>query len=245
MYKNLLNNNFDSNLIDGWTEKINTLISSSYPISPFTPDSELLEKLWVKVSSYKKILGLFKSKDYWNWRYIKCPYHKYLFFGNIMETGIIVGRIEKIFKFKNNSTDTLDETYTMHNKKVFRIIEIIPAQEKAWNSEYDASFNKLLLSVLKWAYDKGCIAADYQISNLLFDSLIKKIGFKIQSENYLPNECSLAGLFQPYLQKVHPINVAWKIKNKEILDLVCEDPITYFVKSDVAGDYPKYWPKIL
>ena len=74
---------------------------------------------------------------------------------------------------------------------------------------------------------------------------IKRVGFKIQSENYLPNECSVAGLFQPYIQKVHPINVAWKIQNKEILDLAYKNPITYFVKSDVAGDYPKYWPKIL
>ena len=59
----------------------------------------------------------------------------------------------------------------------------------------DDNYNTLLLSVLKWAKLEGCIAADYQFSDLLFNNQLENAGFRYQNAKYEPAECSLAGLF--------------------------------------------------
>ena len=46
--------------------------------------------------------------------------------------------------------------------------------------------------------------------------------------------------FQPYKQKVYPINVAWKLNHKNITREDFKHMVPYFTKSDVAGDYPKH-----
>ena len=133
------------------------------------------------------------------------------------KTGILIARIEKIFNFKSNSTTEIDKTNHNYNKKIFRIIEIIPSNIDSWQKNIDDDYNTLLLSVLKWAKLEGCIAADYQFSDLLFNKQLENAGFRSQNAKYEPAECSLAGLFQPYKQKVYPINVAWKLNHKNII----------------------------
>jgi len=244
-YKKVINNNFDSSLVDIWSKQVGNLLSDVEITKPTRIEADILEELWIKISKYIKLFGLYKNKEYWNWRYINCPYHQYLFFGDPNKTGVIIARIEKIFKFKNNTTDTIDKDDNIFDKKIFRIIEIIPVKKEAWHSKIENNFSLLLLSVLKWATFQGCIAADFQFSNLLFDKQLKNIGFKKQSAQYEPPECSLAGLFQPYKLRVYPINVAWKFSLDKKLIENFDKVNTYFTKSDVAGDYPKYWPKIL
>ena len=243
-YKSVINSEYDSNLIDLWSEKVeNSLISSEF-CKPRKIKANELEKLWIKVSKFKKIFGLYKNKDYWNWRYINCPYYEYLFFGDPEKTGILIARIERIFNFKSNSTTEIDKTDHNYNKKILRIIEIIPSNIDSWQKNIDDNYNTLLLSVLKWAKLEGCIAADYQFSDLLFNKQLENAGFRSQNAKYEPAECSLAGLFQPYKQKVYPINVAWKLNHKNITREDFKHMVPYFTKSDVAGDYPKYWPRI-
>ena len=243
-YKSVINSEYDSNLIDLWSEKVeNSLISSEF-CKPIKIKANELEKLWIKVSKFKKIFGLYKNKDYWNWRYINCPYYEYLFFGDPEKTGILIARIERIFNFKSNSTTEIDKTDNNYNKKILRIIEIIPSNIDSWQKNIDDNYNTLLLSVLKWAKLEGCIAADYQFSDLLFNKQLENAGFRSQNAKYEPAECSLAGLFQPYKQKVYPINVAWKLNHKNITREDFKHMVPYFTKSDVAGDYPKYWPRI-
>lgn len=243
-YKSVINSEYDSNIIDLWSEKVETSLISSEFCKPRKIKANDLEKLWIKVSKFKKIFGLYKNKDYWNWRYINCPYYEYLFFGDTEKTGILIARIEKIFNFKSNSTTEIDKTNYIYNKKILRIIEIIPSNIDSWQKKIDYNFNKLLLSVLKWASFEGCIAADYQFSDLLFKNQLENAGFRFQNAKYEPAECSLAGLFQPYKQKVYPINVAWKLNHKNITREDFKHMVPYFTKSDVAGDYPKYWPRI-
>ena len=243
-YKSVINSEYDSNLIDLWSEKVENSLISSESCKPRKINANELEKLWIKVSKYKKIFGLYKNKDYWNWRYINCPYYEYLFFGDPEKTGILIARIEKIFNFKSNSTTEIDKTDHNYNKKILRIIEIIPSNIDSWQKNIDDNYNTLLLSVLKWAKLEGCIAADYQFSDLLFNKQLENAGFRSQNAKYEPAECSLAGLFQPYKQKVYPINVAWKLNHKNITREDFKHMVPYFTKSDVAGDYPKYWPRI-
>ena len=45
-------------------------------------------------------------------------------------------------------------------------------------------FYELLLSVIKWASEKGCIAVDYQFSGKIFQELLIKSEFKVQSKEY-------------------------------------------------------------
>ncbi len=244
-YKSVINSKHDSNLIDIWSEGVeNSLLTNEF-CKPSKIKANELEKLWIKVSKYKKIFGLYKNKDYWNWRYINCPYYEYLFFGDPEKTGVIIARIERIFNFKNNSNIEIDKNNIVYNKKIFRIIEIIPSNIDSWKKNIDENFNTLLLSVLKWAKHEGCIAADFQFSDLLFNNQLENAGFRSQNAQYEPAECSLAGLFQPYKQKVYPINVAWKLNHKNITREDFKYMTPYFTKSDVAGDYPKYWPRIL
>ena len=169
-YKRVINSEYNSNLIDLWSEKVENSLISSESCKPRKINSNELEKLWIKVSKFKKIFGLYKNKDYWNWRYINCPYYEYLFFGDPEKTGILIARIEKIFNFKSNSTTEIDKTDHNYNKKILRIIEIIPFNKDSWQGNIDDNYNTLLLSVLKWAKLEGCIAADYQFSDLLFNN---------------------------------------------------------------------------
>jgi len=243
-YKNVINSKFNSNLLDLWSKEVDNSLSNKEICEPNKVKAEILEKLWTKISKYTKIFGLYKNKDYWNWRYINCPYYDYLFFGNPKKSGIIIARIEKIFKFKKNSTNAIDKDDNLYQKKIFRIIEMIPCDNEVWKSNINNNFNDLLLSVLKWAKFQGCIAADFQFSSLLFDKQLKHSGFKLQDAQYEPSECSLAGLFQPYKERVYPINVAWKLNHKKIKKEDFKNMNAYFTKSDVAGDYPKYWPRI-
>ena len=244
-YKSVINSNYDSNLIDLWSEEVDSSLSSKEVCKPNKIKAEKLEKLWIKVSKYIKIFGLYKNKEYWKWRYINCPYYEYLFFGNPETNGVIIARIENIFRFKDNSTKAVDQNDPIHNKKIFRIIEIIPYNNESWKSKIDNNFNTLLLSVLKWAKTEKCIAADFQFSNLLLNKQLQNVGFRMQNAQYEPVECSLAGLFQPYKEKVYPINVAWKLNHKNISKEDFQYMNPYFTKSDVAGDHPKYWPRIL
>ncbi len=244
-YKSVINSEHDPNLVDTWSEKVHNSLLSKEFCKPNKIKTNELEKLWIKVSKYKKIFGLYKNKDYWNWRYINCPYYEYLFFGDPEKNGVIIARIERIFHFKNNSTTEIDRNNSLYNNKIFRIIEIIPSSIEPWENKIDYNFNSLLLSVLKWAQREGCIAADFQFSDLVFNNQLENAGFRSQNAQYEPAECSLAGLFQPYKQKVYPINVAWKLNHKNITKQDFKYMTPYFTKSDVAGDYPKYWPRIL
>lgn len=245
LFMKAINPNHNPFLVRQWYKKVNMMLKNHKDIKPVFVNAKKLETFWKKVSQYRELFGLYKNKEYWSWRYLECPYNNYIFFGDIDNVGIVIVRIEKIFKFNNSINGSIDNNDSLFSKKVLRIIEILPASEKAWNLEIDSSFNELLISVLKWASDNGCIAADYQFSSLLFDKQMKFTNFKTQSIDYKPAECSLAGLFQPFELEPYPINLAFKISFNNQSDLSFTPLETYFCKTDVAGDYPKYWPKLL
>ena len=62
-YKSVINSKHDSNLIDIWSEGVeNSLLTNEF-CKPSKIKANELEKLWIKVSKYKKIFGLYKNKD--------------------------------------------------------------------------------------------------------------------------------------------------------------------------------------
>ena len=63
---------------------------------------------------------------------------------------------------------------------------------------------------------KSLVVYCRDLSNFLFNEQLENVGFRRQNAKYEPAECSLAGLFQPYKERVYPINVAWKLNHKDI-----------------------------
>ena len=193
-------------------------------------DGNSLQRLWEKTLGEKKFFGLYRNNSFWNWRYLNNIGFKYLFFGNPETVGIVIVRVEKVLNERS--------------QKVLRIIEILPANIDTWNKQKDPRMKNLLLGVLSWAKENGCVAADFQISNTRLSALLEDVGFLKQNENYLPPEVSLAGLFQPFVLKPAPINGTYFIKDKSGNQVIPELENTYFVKSDNDMDRTNYWPVI-
>ena len=242
-YKKIINPSYNQASLDQWMNKINKNLKNIIPAKEKNFSPKDLEKLWIKISHQIKLFGVYKNLEYWNWRYLNCPYNKYIFFGDLENLGVVIVRIENIFKFKNKSNQEIATEDNIHNKKILRVIEILPYRKKLTNFYDNDDFYIFFLSILKWAQEKNCVAADFQFSSLLYNNLLKKSGFLMQTPSYEPSECSLAGLFQPFKLIVDPINVAWSFTSEKKYNI--KNINTYFTKTDVAGDYSKFWPKII
>lgn len=226
-YTSLLSSKAELEKINLW---INSLSLNEYE-QPSEMTSGSLENLWNKTIADIGIFGLFKNKDFWSWRYINNVGFKYLFFGNPEKTGVVIARIERVLKENNN------------HLKVLRIIEVLPLKKETWNYKKNTEMTNLLLKTLSWAKEKGCVAADFQISNSRLTPLMKDTGFMVQSINNMPPQASLAGLFQPFVLKPSPINGVYTITKSNYITMPKVDD-TYFVKSDNDMDRTNYWPVI-
>jgi len=180
-----------------------------------------------------QLFSLYRSAEFWKWRYVDSPGFSYLFFGEPQNVGIVVARIEKVY---------CPERKDIHQLKVLRIIEVFPFDARVWNGRQLDDMVGLIMGVLSWAKEQGCCALDFQCSTRRLDELLFKVEFKLQGFDYLPGICSLAGLFQPFKLKPSPINALWKINypNGEKQNV---DPFdTYIVKSDNDMDRTNFWP---
>ena len=86
------------------------------------PDCNTYEELWKEISSTNNLFSLYRSKEFFEWRYKDNIGFDYLFFGDPASDGIIVARIENVES----------DLETRNGLKVFRIIEIIPKNEIIW-----------------------------------------------------------------------------------------------------------------
>lgn len=231
-YVKLLKNPVDSLQIKQWVDDVERLLTIS--LSPNKEITSLqLEALFKESLSGRFSFYQHRDSTFWQWRYIHSVGYSYVLFGDPMTSGVAVVRIDHVFDPENES---------LHGLKVLRIIELIPKKGEVWAGEDDYRFTDLILGVLAWAKQSGCVAADYQISNLRLHHILHHSGFRIQYEDYTPDENGLAGLFQPFRYHVNPINMVWKTKNAngEPIQIELED--TYFVKSDGDMDRPNIWP---
>jgi hypothetical protein len=232
-YKKLLSCEVQLETIDIWHNEI--LNKKSETLLPNKISSEQLESLYKSSIQDSFSFSQYRDADFWDWRYSNSKGFIYLYFGDPAYNGVAVVRIESIYCPDNED---------LHRTKVLRIIELIPTRTKVWEGETDPLFIELISSVLTWARDEGCVAADFQFSSDRLDHILNSVGFKRQNADYTPELQSLAGLFQPFRYKVNPINFTWKIRNLTNGSSSIERRDVYFVKSDCDMDRPNIWPSV-
>lgn len=230
-YRKLLNKNADVHSIESWIKGFRL----NDRLEPIIPNTIELHQLWDKSNKNINLFSLYRNEDFWQWRYIDSQGYKYVFFGEPTRKGIVVARIESVCDINREKIDDL---------QVLRIIEIVPYDSNVWNGGNLHDIYEVLCGTLKWAKDNGCCAADFQCSTNRLEKLLYKVGFRLQDENYQPDICSLAGLFQPLKYRPTVINFYWKVRDSEeqIVPISADD--TYFVKSDNDQDRPVLWPLV-
>ncbi len=226
-YKELLSEKVDSQEV---LEMMALLSANQEPIPPIVPNPNDLEKLWKDVTFPLGIFSLFRNTEFWKWRYLSNIGFDYLFWGDPNKTGIVVGHIETIIS---------DESNELNGKNVFRIIEMIPRSKSVWQGEMNQDFKDLLLGVLGWARQKGCLAVDFYCSTSRFEYMLSNVGFRNQNPDLGPPLSSLAVLFQPLKYKANLINALYRIEVSGF-GLICPNFYdTYMVKSENDMDRPK------
>jgi len=208
-----------------WTNSI--LLNKEIKEYPIEPDASVLAKLWDETTKNINIFSTYRDTEFWTWRYIENVGFKYLFFGN-EQVGYVIARVENV----------LSDEQEKNILKVLRIIEIFPTNEQTWKGNEDIAMTKLMLGVLQWAKEEKCVAADFQCSSKIFEKYFEQIGFRIQTMDYEPEICSLAGMFSPLVYEPAVNNAHWKIRNEDgtYVNILPEN--TYFVKSDNDRDRP-------
>lgn len=231
-YMQLLMNKVDQVSIEEWADKVHSsLVAAISPNDNIKP--EQLERLFHISISGKFSFYQYRSASFWKWRYLNSEGYRYVVFGDPLDSGVVVARIDRVYDPANEE---------MHGLKVLRMIELIPRSSAVWSGEDDPSFRNVIAGVLAWAKQNGCAAADFQISNNKLEHLLTLAGFRLQNPDFTPDENGLAGLFQPFRHRVSPINFVWKIKGGQgqAAPIAIDD--TYFVKSDCDMDRPNIWP---
>ena len=198
-------------------------------IEPTEPDIDSLADAWIQTTFPLRVLSLHRSAEFWKWRYLDSAGFRYLFFGNVKEGGSIVARTEKI-----QSPDSEER----NKKQVFRIIEVVPCNTKAWRGEEDVPLTEVLRGALRWAALQGCVAADFFCSNSRFDRLLCAVGFKKDDAEIGEPICSLVSFFQPLRQARQPINSLFRVEISRGRLLPIDFENTYQVKSDNDMDRP-------
>jgi len=230
-YHHLLSRKVDVGKINEWAK---IWRGGKQPEEPTEPDIDALASVWEETTFPLKIFSLYRNAEFWKWRYLDSAGFTYLFFGDIRDVGLIVARTETI-------SSKQDKDSELNGRKVFRIIEIVPRDHRAWKGELDARLVKLIQRTIHWAIQQGCLAVDFYCSTSRFDPTLEAAGF---GKHYIcsgPPIRSLAILFQPLKRIEEPINVFFRIDvpSRGLVKLSFED--TYMVKSEADMDRPNLY----
>lgn len=225
-YYNLLANKPKFNLITSW---VKNRINGEVTVIPCTPDIKTIAILWKQITFPLKIFSLYRNEEFWKWRYLESKGFKYLFFGEIENGGIIVGRIESIVSSEDKELD---------GKKIFRFIEMIPSQVDAWTGGRNHNFTELLQGVINYAIGEDCIAADFYCSTNRFNPILYSVGFQKYNITKTCSRSSLAMLFNPLQYVKRPIDLFCRVNipGEWIVDSSFEN--VYMVKSEGDQDRP-------
>jgi hypothetical protein len=228
-YQKLLTQNAEITEIQEWAS---TWDSSKPAIPPSKPDIGSIAAVWRQATFPLRIFSLYRSAEFWRWRYLDSAGFKYLFFGKPREVGVIVARTERIYS---------NEIQGLHGQKVFRIIEVLPRDSQAWTGELDTALVELIQGATRWAIRQGCLAADFYCSTSRLAPTMEAAGFRKQNITSGFPVCSLALLFQPLKYTARPINALFRIETtgKSLVQVDFED--TYQVKSDNDMDRPNLY----
>ena len=87
---------------------------------------------------------------------------------------------------------------------------MIPRSTSVWQGEMNQDFKDMLLGVLAWARQKGCLAVDFYCSTSRFEYMLNNVGLRNQNPDLGPPLSSLAVLFQPLKYKANLINALYR-----------------------------------
>jgi hypothetical protein len=226
VYQKLLATNVDLEDIAHWASVWDR---ATMTIPPSEQCLDAIAALWQKTTFPLRIFSLYRNSDFFRWRYVDSAGFQYLFFGSPDDPGVIIARIEAIY------SDTREE---LHDRRVFRIIEVLPRNTQAWMGQIDRPLIELIRGVLRWAIEQGCIAADFYCSSSRLVPVLQKAGLRNQNCTSPLPECNLATLFQPLTYKAKPINALYRIETcRKALRQIDFDDV-YQVKSDNDMDRP-------
>ena len=228
-YRRLLPGEVPPGEIEDWSATVRKFGGG---VDPCTPDVERLGAHWKETTFPLRIFSLFRNAGFWKWRYVESAGFRYLFFGDVRQSGAVVARIEKIHGAEDNS---------LNGRRVLRIIEIVPADGRAWQGKEDPALGALLQGVLRWGIDHECLAADFHCTNGRFFPTLKSAGFRRQDFKEGPPECNLAHLFQPFRFVTRPINALYHIEipGRGLVKPDFEE--THMVKSENDMDRPNVY----
>ena len=227
-YSQLLLGAVSSSDLKVWSKRINISINE---LQPHKPNVAELAHQWKELTFRNRIFSLYRSEEFFQWRYVDSMGFKYLFFGGKNNGGTIIARLENVI---------IDSKNFHQSPKVFRIIELIPYNEVAWKSEKDSEFVQTIQSTLLWAKERGAWAVDYHCSSTMFESLLKGVGFRNASRARGDALTNLAVLFQPLRwDKAIPDVFFHTSQNSSWLRPLTFDKV-YMVKSDGDQDRPNY-----
>ncbi len=202
-YNDILINSVDEISICKWIENT-SLADLEYEEIQENTNYKELENIWVDSTKSQNILSIYRSSEFWEWRYGKSPIFKYHIFGNKDLGGIVVARIEDAIK-DINSNESI---------KVLRIVEVIPCQSDVWNGGEDVVFENLISNVLLWGKKNNCVAADFHCSTSRLAKTLQNVGFKEQFIDNKENILSLSGLFQPIIDSTYAFNCFIRVGEK-------------------------------
>lgn len=156
--------------------------------------SKELAVIWLK-SPLSKMLSINKSESYWEWRYLKHPIYKYFMFGGFDDGGVVVGRICHFY----NDSGIISKT------SLFRILEIIPTEEAVSSQICSQKLSDLICGVLSWAKSIGCAGVEAYLTTNVFDTLLKKCGMSLNTEN---NSLNIISNYEPMTSSPKLTNVS-------------------------------------
>lgn len=193
-------------------------------VAPKDISTRELNKAWESFVKGKNITSLNRSEEFFQWRYKKSPVYKYHFFGNQENGGFIVGRIGDLY----------DENHLKTDMKIFRILELIPSNQDAWEKQADDELSALIDGVCGWAQNQGCMAAEFYMSTSRFGNIMKKACFE-EINKTEPLASSIMSYFEPMSESHRLSNVSLQCSEApEFFDF--ED--SYFTLSDADQDRP-------
>ena len=225
-YASLLRSAVDMEELSRWES---ALSPKKLSLDPCEPDLREMAYYWRKATFSNRIFGLYRTAEFFDWRYRSSEGFDYLFFGGPDWGGTIIGRIENVLP--ENSQDKI-------SGRVFRIIELIPYSEGAWQQVPDQRFVGLIESTLEWARERGMWAADFHCSSLIFGPMLRRIGFRNFADSYGSPLTDLCVLFRPPRWDKQVADIFYSIKNMDgsLMDLALDK--VYMVKSDGDQDRP-------
>lgn len=196
-----------------------------YTELPVTISSIRLEEFWNMSIGNKQILAINKTRAFWEWRFINHPVYRYLFFGGTDKGGIVVARVCNLY----------NDDGTLRKNKVFRILELIPENSDVWDGNYSAKLSDLLIGVLSWAQQAGCLAAEFYTTTHRFEKTLSYIGMKEINEKATNSYLDCISYFEPCSSTPRLSNVSLYLSGyngEKNFDF------TYFTLSDADQDRP-------